>query len=85
MTAQHRSRVSRWSELRDLLAHLDTMVLSNIAIDRLTLSGNAVVQEAAAFEVDITRVRRAVMREINKLTADQLNAELADKIKKRKK
>lgn len=76
-----RSRRLRWTELRDLLARLDNLVVHNTQIDALSHSStpHAKVAEIAAFEADLDRTRAAVQKEIAQLTVDRLRADLQDK------
>jgi hypothetical protein len=79
-----RSRATRWSELRDLLARIDTLVEHNVAIDALHGVPHAKIAEVAAFEAEIDRVRTVVKKEISKLTVDRLNADLADRMENKR-
>lgn len=78
-----RSRATRWTELRDLLARLDALVEHNLAIDAIQHMPHAKIAEVAAFESELDKVRAVVRREITKLTADRLNADLAEKMENR--
>jgi hypothetical protein len=79
-----RSRATRWSELRDLLARIELLVEHNTAIDALHGVPHAKIAEVAAFEAEIDRVRTVVKKEISKLTVDRLNADLADRMENKR-
>lgn len=77
-----RSSGDRWAALQRLLAQIDTLAQCNLAIDTVNGAHTSKLTEALKFERDIEEVTLVLRREVKRLTAERLTAELRERMKK---
>lgn len=79
-----RASGDRWASLQRLLAQLETLAQTNLAIDTVSSAHSSKLTEALKFEHDIEQIGLVLQREVKKLTAERLTTELRERMKKDK-